>query len=374
MKTSLKIVLFAALLLVLTIVPALAACGSGGAVPTSGPVKAVQLTYSNFFPATHLNSLLANEWIKEVCSQSNGQISTTLYPGGSLTPAAKIYDGVVNGISDLGMSACAYTVGRFPATELIDLPHKYPNGWVATQVANDFYQHFTPAEFSDTQVLYFHGHGPGVILTTKKPVRTLEDMKGLVIRSTGIGAKIVEALGGQGYGAAQNAAYELMSKGTIDGSYTPREVLKGWNQAEVVNYVTGCYDVGNTTSMFVVMNSDKFKSLPQNVQQVIMDVSQEWYVKHGMAWDYYDKVAIDYFMTFPGHEVIKLSDSEMARWVDAVEPLVASSIDAVTAKGLPGAEYEQYINERVAYWSAKAPTADQSVSWVEENLGSLMPK
>jgi len=175
MTTTAKIIASALVITVLLILPFSSGCA--GPQPLAKPVE---LTYSNFFPPTHLHSILAEQWIKEVEKRTNNQVKITYYPGGSLTPAAKIYDGVVQGISDLGMSALAYTVGRFPASELIDMPHGYPNGWVATKVANDFYQKFKPAEFNDVQVLYFHAHGPGVIFTTKKPVRQLEDLKGLV--------------------------------------------------------------------------------------------------------------------------------------------------------------------------------------------------
>jgi len=266
-------------------------------------------------------------------------------------------------------------MGRFPASELIDLPHGYPNGWVATSVANDFYNRFKPGEFNDVHVLYFHAHGPGVLLTTEKPVRTLEDLEGLVIRSTGVGAKIIEALGAQGYGAPQGEAYELMSKGTIDGSLTPREVLKGWNQAEVVKYVTGCYGVGYTADMFVVINKDKWDSLPSDIQKIFTEASEAWIEKHGMVWDYYDKAAIDYFLTFEGREVIELSPDEMARWVSAAgKPLIGQYITEKSALGLTAVEYEKYLLERVEYWSGKSPTAEESLAWVEANLVPLVPK
>jgi len=345
----------------------------GGACAQPEP-ETIELSYSNFFPPTHFHSILAEEWAREVEERTDGLVKITYYPGGSLTPAPQVYDGVVEGISDIGMSVLAYSVGRFPASELVDLPHTYPNGWVATKAANDFYQEFKPAEFDDVHVLYFHAHGPGVVFTTKKPVRKMEDLKGLVIRSTGIGAKIMEALGAEGYGASQGEAYELMSKGTIDGSFTPREVLKGWNQAEVVKYVTGCYDVGNTTDMFVVMNKDKWNALPEKARKTITEISEDWIEKHGMVWDYYDKVAIDYFLTFEGREVIELSSEEMARWMEAaLDPLIAKYIEEKTELGLPAAEYQEYLLERVSYWSDRAPTLEESVAWVEAELEPLVP-
>ena len=365
-----KGIIFILLVLVLSAVPVLSSCGES-APPES---EVIELSYSNFFPPTHLHSILAEEWAKEVEKRSDGLVKITYYPGGSLTPAPKVYDGVVEGISDIGMSVLAYSVGRFPASELIDLPHKYPNGWVATKTANDFYQEFQPAEFDDVHVLYFHAHGPGVVFTTKKPVRKLEDLKGLIIRSTGVGAKIMEALGAEGYGASQGEAYELMSKGVIDGSFTPREVLKGWKQAEVVKYVTGCYDVGNTTNMFVVINKDTWNALPEKAKKAMTEASEEWSEKHGMVWDYYDKVAIDFFLTFAGREVIELPPDEMARWVEtAVDPLIEKYLTEKSGMGLPTEEYQKYILKRVDYWSKKAPSAGESVSWVEEELEPLVP-
>lgn len=330
--------------------------------------ETIELSYSNFFPPTHLHSVLAERFCEQVNERTDGRVEITYYPGGSLSPAPEVYDGVVSGVSDLGMSCCAYTMGRFPASQLVDMPHGYPNGWVATRVANGFYQEFQPEEFDDVHVLYFHAHGPGVLFTTEKPVRELEDLQGLVIRSTGVGAKIVEALGAEGYGASQGEAYELMSKGTIDGSFTPREVLKGWNQAEVVKYVTGCYDVGNTTNMFVVMNKEVWQGLPADVQDVFTELSQEWMDKHGKVWTYYDRVGMEYFLSFEGRELIELSESEMGRWVEAVEPLIDSYIEEKSAMGLPAGEFQQYLESRTEHWRAESPSEESCVEYVEEEL------
>lgn len=365
-----RILLAVLLVVALAAMPILGACA-----PAESETEVIELSYSCFFPPTHLHSILAEEWIKEVEKRTNGAVKITFYPGGSLTPAPKVYDGVVEGISDIGMSLFAYTPGRFPACELVDLPHAYPNGWVATKVANDFYTNFKPAELEDVKPLYFHAHGPGVVFTTKKPVRKMEDLKGLVIRSTGIGAKIMQALGAEGLGASQGEAYELMSKGVVDGSFTPREVLKGWKQAEVVKYITGSYDVGNTTMMFVVMNQGKWNALPEDIKKVFTEVSEEWIEKHGKVWDYYDKVAIDYFLSLgQDREVIELSATEMNRWVDtAVKPLIEQYISEKTEMGLPAAEYNKYLLERVSYWSARTPSAEESVDWVKAELESLVP-
>jgi TRAP-type C4-dicarboxylate transport system substrate-binding protein len=351
--------------LALLLVPLSSGCPSAA--------EKIELTYNNFFPPTHYHSILAEEFCKEIEQRTNGRVEITYYAAGGLAPAAETYDAVVSGICDIGMSCLAYTMGRFPASELVDIPHGYPNGWVATEVANDFYNNFKPTELADTHVLYFHAHGPGVILTTNKPVHVLEDLQGLVLRSTGVGAAIAEALGATGYAAAQGEAYELMQKGTIDGSVTPPEVLKGWNQAEVVKYVTNCYGVGYTTDMFVVMNLDKWNSLPSDIKDVFTEVSQEWIEKHAKVWVYYDKVGKDYFLTFEGREWIELSSDEMAKWIDAASSVKDNYMAEKSAMGLPVDNYESYLNERVAYWSEMAPSEADCVSWVETELAPLVP-
>jgi len=361
-KSLKKGMVFVVLAIVLVALPLLSSC----ATPAS--TETIELTYSNFFPPTHLHSILAEQFCEEVNKRSNGRVEISYYSGGTLTPAPQVYGGVVEGISDMGMSVLAYSMGRFPATELVDMPHAYPNGWVATMVANDFYKEFKPKEFDDVHVLYFHAHGPGVLFTTEKPVRKLEDLKGLTIRSTGVGAKIIEALGAEGYGGSQGEAYELMSKGTVDGSLTPREVLKGWNQAEVVKYVTSCCDVGYTANMFVVMNKDTWDSLPSDVQKVFTEVSEEWLEQHARVWTYYDKVAIDYFLTFADRELIELSPQEMARWIEATQPLLEEYISEKTAMGLPATDYEAYLIEQTEYWAEKTPTEEFCVDWVEQEL------
>jgi len=280
---------------------------------------------------------------------------------------------VVEGICDIGMTCLAYTMGRFPACELVDIPHGYPTGWVATHVATDFYNHFNPVEFDDSHPLYFHAHGPGIVYSTEKPVRVLEDLEGLVLRSTGVGAAIAEALGATGYAASQGEAYELMTKGVIDGSMTPMEPLLGWNQAEVVKYVTNCYEIGYTTDFIVVMNLDKWNSLPSNIQKVFTEVSEEWAEKHAKLWTYYDKAAADYFVTFPDREIIELSADEMARWVDAAKVVKDTYMTEKAALGLPVDDYENYLNERVAHWSTQAPSEEECVAWVEAEIVPIAP-
>jgi TRAP-type transport system periplasmic protein len=335
---------------------------------TTAPARTYKFTYNNFFPPTSQYSILAEMWIKEINKRTNGAVEINYLPGASLTTSDKVYDGVVTGISDIGFSVVAYNVGRFPQTELIDMPQGYPNGYVSTMVANDFYNQFKPVEFNDVHVFYFQATGPQVIFTTKKAVSKLEDLQGLVLRSTGVGSKIATVLGATGYAAAQNAAYELMSKGVIDGSIAPREVLLGWKQGDVVNYVTECLDIGSVSNMYVVMNKDKWNALPADIQKIFTEVSQQWIEYHAMVSANYDKTGMDYFFAQPNRKEINLSPEESRRWVEKVQPLVNNTLLNIAAKGFNQNALQQYIKDRIAYWTPKTPKAEDMSAWVTANV------
>ena len=292
------------------------------------------LTYSIFFPATHAQAKAGENWAKEIEKRTGGKIKINIFSGGSLTPADQCFDGVVKGISDLGMSCFAYTRGRLPLLEALDLPMGYPSGMVATRVANDFVKKMNPKELDDVKVLYLHAHGPG-LLHTQKPVHKMADIKGMKIRSTGLSAKIVENLGGISVAMPQGGTYEALQKGVVQGTLAPMETLKGWKQAQVIKYTTDCTNIGYTTAMFVVMNKKKWEALPKDVQKVFDDVSQEWIAVAGKAWDDADVEGYQ-FSAGLGNKVIKLSDAEKAKWEAAVKPVAENYIKSVESKGLPG--------------------------------------
>jgi TRAP-type C4-dicarboxylate transport system substrate-binding protein len=301
------------------------------AASDAAPVK---LTYSIFFPPAHGQAEAGIAWAKEIEKRSGGRVKIDVFAGGTLTAAPEVYDGVVNGISDIGMSCFAYTRGRFPIMEALDLPMGYPSGKVATLVANAYYRAMKPQALDEVKVLYLHAHGPG-LLHTKKPVKKMEDLKGMKIRSTGFSAKVVEALGASPVAMPQGETYEALQKGVVDGTFTPIETLKGWKQAEVVKYTVNCPDIGYTTAMFVVMNLKKWNALPDDLKKIFDDTSAEWIAKHGEAWDRLDKEGTDYALSLK-NEIISLPASENQRWVLAVAPVIDSFKKSTNEKGLPG--------------------------------------
>jgi TRAP-type C4-dicarboxylate transport system substrate-binding protein len=311
--------------------------------PAHGQIK---LTYSNFFPAPHTNCILSVEWGKEIEKRTNGRVQITVFPGGTLTPADKCYDGVVKGISDIGMSVLSYTMGRFPLSEVLDLPLGSRTAMTATRLTNDFYKKFKPKEFDDVKVMYLHAHGPGIVHTRSKPIYKLEDLKGVKIRATGTTAKVAASLGATPVAMPMPETYDAISRGVADGVVCPVEALKGWKLGEVVKFTTQDFGSAYNLSFFVVMNKDKWNSLPPDIQKIIEQVNEEWIVKTGKNWDEIDKVGYEFIRNL-GNKVIPLSKEEDARWAKAVEPLFADYVKEKTAKGLPAAEALKFCRERL---------------------------
>jgi TRAP-type C4-dicarboxylate transport system substrate-binding protein len=307
--------------------------------------KPIELSYSIFFPAPHKNTVLAGEWAKEIEKRTQGRMKITLFPGGTLTPADKCYDGVVKGISDIGMSVLGYTRGKFPLTEVIDLPLGYKSGVAATGLVNQYYQHFQPKEFEEVKILYLHAHGPG-ILHMKKAVHKLEDLKGMRIRSTGLSAKVVSALGGTPVAMPMGETYDALKRGMVEGSMAPQESLQGWKWGEVVKFTTESFGSAYSTAFFVAMNKEKWNALPPEIQKIIEEVNKEWIEKTGKLWDEIDKAGREFTLKL-GNKIISLSPQENQRWAKAASPILDDYVSSMKAKNLPGEEALKFCLEKL---------------------------
>ena len=312
----------------------------------------IKLKGANYLPVTHPMSLLTGWFCDEVKKRTNGQVEITYYPGGTLLNPVKMYDGVITGITDLGFSHIQYTRGRFPVMEVFDLPLGFPSGWVDTQVATDFFNKYKPKEWDDVHVLYVTPTGPVILQTVSKPVRTLEDLKGLKIRAVGQMSDVIKALGGLPVPLQMPDVYDALLRGVIDGVTVDLSTLKYWKFAEVTKYVTADWQLGTGITFYWVMNKNKWNALSPDFQKVLTEVASEAREKQASLWDQMDIEGRDLFKS-KGGEVISLSDAEVARWIKAVEPVLADYKKSMVSKGYKEADVDgwvKYIRERIEYW------------------------
>jgi TRAP-type transport system periplasmic protein len=337
-------------------------------MPRGYAAEKMQFRFSTMFPQTHLHTVLNQKFADEIKKRTNGQVEITVYPVGTLNAPEKVYESVVKGIADIGMQPPTWVAGRFPLSEIMEMPSDIPSAWVSMKVYTDLFKKFPFKEYDDVHILYLHGPGRNLITTKNIAVRKLEDLKGQKLRSGGGTVDLLKAWGAVPIAMPMSEAYESLSKGVVDGTFAVAETLSGFKLADPVKYLT-IPPVSTSSCQCVVMNKQKWDALPADIKKVFTDVSGEWAEKQAFVWMYYDKTGMDYFKSLgKGREVIVIPASQKPQWEKASVAVMDKYIADKEKMGLPMKEFVKYFNERVAYYIPKQPTEDQAVKWVQENL------
>ncbi len=338
----------------------LAVC-SGGA-----RAEVIKLKFANYFPPTHMNSIMMGKYCDELNKKLAGKVEITQYAGGTLLTAPKMAAGVATGIADIGLAHCAYSRGRFPVMEIMELPLGFPSSWIATHVANDFYEKFKPKEWDTYHPLMFSTSPPNIMQTLTKPVKNLDELRGMKIRGTGRIGDIAKSLGAIPMPIEIVDTYEALRRGVIDGNLGPLEQLQGFKLGEVEKYTTASWKVGSVFAFYVVMNKGKWNSLPADVQKTFTEMSNNYIDPWAVEWNQIDINGREYF-TKQGGQIVPISDEESAKWIKAAQPVVDDFKKDLTSKGYKGPEVDgwiKFIKDRIEYWKGqekarKVPTAYQ---------------
>jgi TRAP-type C4-dicarboxylate transport system substrate-binding protein len=325
---------------------------------------AVELKFCNYFPVPARQSKICEEFVKDLEARSGGELKIRYFPAGTLLTAPKIYDGVVEGIADIGFTNIGYTFGRFRMTEALDLPLGFPNAWVANHVANDFFREFKPKEWDKIHMLSMHTSPVNVVLSATKPVYKMEDLKGMTLRGLGLIADVVSALGGTPRSIPMPESYEAVQKRVIDGLMIPMETLRAFRLAEVTKYATECWPIGQVYTFYLVMNKDSWNKLPPNLQKVFNEYPFE--EKLAAMWNDVDidgkKLGME-----KGLQFIELPREEINKWKKAVEPVLDKYVKSMVTAGFPEKQTRELINYakmRTEYWTKK-----QKESGVKSSTG-----
>jgi len=296
----------------------------------------ITLKYSDLFPAQYPFGQLTQQYAEAIKAATNGRVEIQVFPSGTLTPPAQCYEGVVQGLADICQAVLAYTPGRFPLMSVVDLPGYPVNGNVTTQMANRIYSEFKPKEFDDVQVLYLHAHPPGHILTVDKPVKALDDLKGLRIRATGLSAEVITALGAAPVSMPITQTYEPLRRKVVDGTDGSLNTLRYYRFAEVTNFSTLSNVVGYVSTFVIAMNKQKWNSLPDEVKAAFVKVNTEFVQRAADLWNTIELDGYE-FAKDKGHTFIALSPDEEKRWQQTVLPIVRKNfIERATKAGVTG--------------------------------------
>lgn len=292
----------------------------------------ITLTYANFPPAKTFPCVQMERWAKEVEKRTNGKVKVQTFPGGTLLPAKNIFDGVTAGTADIGNFAMSYQPGRFPVSEAIDLPLGFTSARAASLALYDLIEKY-PQEFDKVKILTLFTCPPADFMTTK-PVKSLKDLKGMELRVSGTGAEAVKKLGAIPIAMPQSETPEALQKGVVKGVVSSMEILQDFNFAAYTPYAT-------ETNLFVVtfavvMNKEKWNSLPADVKKIFDDLRREQADWTGKYVDDHVAEAVKWSKEKYKLQLINLPASEKAEIPKLTKPMIDDYVKRITAKGLPG--------------------------------------
>lgn len=301
----------------------------------SQPADVIKLTYANFPPAPTFPCVQMERWKTEVEKRTNSKVSVQTFPGGTLLDAKEMMDGVISGQADIGCLCMAYQPGRFMVTNATALPLGIPCSRVGSFVLWDLYNKYQPKEFADVKVLTMFTTAPANIMS-KKPVRTLDDIKGIDLRASGEAAQILKAWGANQVGMPMSSTPEALQKGVVQGLFTSVEVMKDFKFAEICKFIT--LTETNIYPFAVVMNKKKWNALPEDVKKVFDDLAEEQCLWTGEYMDGHVLEAIEWSKTEQGVEVISLPADQLAQWNALLEPNVKEWLEIAKKANLPAEE------------------------------------
>ncbi len=288
-------------------------------------------------------------WVDEVEKRSGGRLKIEPYFAEALSPRSEAFESVKSGIADI--TECAYEAnsGQFPFHEGI-LSISSPSLFLGdgTALVKGMYEQFPQVleELDGVKLLFTHACGSLSIATTKKPVRTLEDLKGLKINANS--AMIAERLKKLGVSVVSlplSDLYSAMEQGVIEGTTMSPELLVSRRYGDPLKYVTEI-SVQNTL-FYCVINEDVYNGLPEDLRQVLDEVSGE-FADRAFA-DYWETADISamrkWISDMGGKEVILLSDADYDTARSAMQPPVDEWFDMLSSRGLPGADMKTAFYE-----------------------------
>ena len=237
--------------------------------------QVVTLKFHTFMsPLSNVWLTMHKPWMEKVEKESGGRIKFEGYPAMQLggTPV-QLYDQAKDGVVDVSWTLPGNTAGRFPRVEVFELPFMMSNAEATSKAYWEYVQTVAADEFKDVQVLALQVHGPGVIHTVDKPVKSVADLKGLKVRApTRQVTKMLGYLGATPVGMPLPSIPDALSKGTISGCVIPWEVVPSVKVHELTKFSAEFDPAGGslyTTTFVMGMNKAKYNSLPPDLKKVI---------------------------------------------------------------------------------------------------------
>ncbi len=308
----------------------------------------ITLKLSHFLgPQSFFELDFAQPWTKELEAKTGGRVKVEIFNGSSTfgevtKQATQVKDGTI----DIALGLRGAEGDRFVRSSVIELPFVVHDALGGSRALWALQKDGALGdEWKDYKLLALFVHNPGLIHTAGKRIVTPEDLKGQRLRAPNKAvAAVLQSIGATPAILQVNDVMPAVKDHSIDGIVTNwGNPLPGFN--DYMKYHT---DVAfYTSAFFVVMNKQKFESMPAEIRAAIDEVSNEALVtRFGLLWNKWDQPVHD-GASGPGHAIIALDAAQLAQWKQALQPAADKYLDALTAGGFSGARaaYNKMIAE-----------------------------
>lgn len=301
----------------------------------------VTLKLHQFLPAqANVPKLILDVWADKIEADSGGRIKIDRYPSMQLGgKPPELIDQAIDGVADIVWTVVGYTPGRFPRTEVFELPFIMTNAEAVSRAYWSLFEsEMKDTEFKNLKVFGTWVHGPGLIHSSK-PVRSMADLDGLKVRGgTRVVNKLLKKLGATPVGMPVPAIPQNLSKGVIDAATIPWEVTSALKVQELVKNHTEFSNKALYTLTFVLaMNKAKYESLPDDLKKIMDDNSgMEFSAFAGRTQQEADGPAREIAVKL-GNTIITLDDQQVSEWEKAAAPVEQEWISEMEAKNIDGA-------------------------------------
>ena len=301
--------------------------------PAFAQDKPIQLKLSHWLPPSHPLQQSWTEWAEDIKRQSNGTITSVIFPSEQLGKAFDHYDMARDGIADFTFVNAGYQPGRFPIAGAGELPFLFGNATGGTAALDTWYRKYAAKEMGDVHYCFAFAYDPATIMSRHK-IEVPADMKGLKVRpSNATLANYDTLLGATNVQASAPGARDLLDRGTADAVTTPWHSAFLFGYDKVVHYAI---DMKLATSVLVwVMNKHRYETMSAAQQKVIDDhCTTDWAVKIATPWAQYEMAGVGMFEHEPGQTLVKPTPDEIELWRKSAEPLTAQWAQNVRKVGM----------------------------------------
>ncbi len=314
--------------------------GSSALVAASGlPFPAFaqdELKLATFVPPSHpIPHHVFTAWFPEVEKRSGGKLKIKLFPSMQLGgKPPELYRQMIQGVSDICFTLPGYTSNDFPRMALTELPGLSNTGEKGTRNLWAALDKYLSPELKGAKVLALWNNDEAALMSKSKPIRTLDDMKGMKIRTPSAAqSSQLEALGAVPIDMPANQIYNSLDRGVVDAAMIPISGAIDFKLIEVARYFTLNAPLGRSPFM-VAMNQARYDKLgPDEKKAIDSTTGLDLSLKGTEVYEARGRMAVEQIKK--DRELIVLSDAEHKRWMDAFKPLIASKVAEAEKAGIP---------------------------------------